>query len=91
MALQKGGERQGSVHSHKITLRHLMLLTQYFFFYSFTHILPSTQLLRRLLCSVNGIIECNISHRLTPLRATAVDSRHIVKCTGVKCDKIVAF
>lgn len=69
----------------------LNVVTQYLFFHSFTHILSCTQLLHRLLCSANGINECNSSHRLTPSRATAVDSRHRVKYTGVKCDKIVTF
>lgn len=38
MTLQKVGERQGSVHSHKITLRHLMLFSNYsVFVFSFVY------------------------------------------------------
>lgn len=87
MTLQKVGLRQGSVHNPHA----LNVVTQYLFFHSFTHILSCTQLLQRLLCSANGINECNSSHRLISSRATAVDSRHRVKYTGVKCDKIVTF
>lgn len=102
VTLEKGWAGQGHVPSRKIIFMHSMSLTpslfffplpspvhSFFFFFSIHsasvtswHDESSTALMN----------ECSSSHKLTPLRAAAVDARHIFKSKSSRVgDRIATF